>query len=210
MTMNIEPLNVFQKLHQCYSYFSVLNYNRRKNFFVILVWMTIYKSKLLTFAKLVKIRRHSVEPVPNNTLDKNYSENINYVEKYKTSLSICKALGTFLGNLNKKVFILTNTYSRPKFTCPSPFCDFFYNCTIDNDEMKKSKIFFIHTCFHQEKLSRSKLYFLPRFIFGNCWQFSSFGSHSEHRANISTLLSGFFLLRCKAGSLWTHLFLAVY
>lgn len=126
MTMNIEPLNVFQKLHQCYSYFSVLNYNRRKNLFVILVWMTIYKSKLLTFAKLVKIRRHSVEPVPNNTLDKNYSENINYVAKYKTSLSICKALGTFLGNLNKKVFILTNTYSRPKFTCPSPFCDFFF------------------------------------------------------------------------------------
>lgn len=32
----------------------------------------------------------------------------------------------FLGNLNKKVFILTNTYSRPKFTCPSPFCDFFF------------------------------------------------------------------------------------
>lgn len=123
--------------------------------------MTIYKSKLLTFAKLVKIRRHSVEPVPNNTLDKNYSENINYVEKYKTSLSICKALGTFLGNLNKKVFILTNTYSRPKFTCPSPFCDFFfYNCTIDNDEMKKSKIFFYSHMFPPGEIITIKIIFL--------------------------------------------------
>lgn len=46
------------------------------------------KSKLLTSAKLVKIQNHSVKPVPNNTLDKKYSEDIKYVEKYETSLTM--------------------------------------------------------------------------------------------------------------------------
>lgn len=38
-------------------------------------------SKLRTSAKLVKIRNHFVETVPDNTLDKNYPENTNYVKK---------------------------------------------------------------------------------------------------------------------------------
>lgn len=46
------------------------------------------KSKLLTSAKLAKIRNHSVKHVPNNTFDKKYSEDINYGEKYETSLTM--------------------------------------------------------------------------------------------------------------------------
>lgn len=49
--------------------------------FVILVHMTMCMSKLRTSAKLVKIRNHFVETVPDNTLDKNYPENTNYVKK---------------------------------------------------------------------------------------------------------------------------------